>query len=269
MSKNTLRQIPTSPSNKPTETNNFSNRDQQAAQPEPAEEIDDNGTPLIEGELEDSPKIISKEFSEVAVLTEFSWNAQNKRSPLQSTPEFVNKQIINDDGIYTYLDSYDELKKFIVKAKKQSPPEAHPSQNKSLDTLQPRPQLKNKILPGPLKKTDAGTATIGQFAINSNLSDYGEYLSRLYEVIGTQWNKLARHGALTPSEISSQVVIEFVLTREGGVKSLKVVDTTAGQAGTLICKDAVKSRAPFGNWTRDMVRTLGNEQLIRITFIYY
>ncbi len=299
---------PDVPSKEPEETNNFSNKDQVAAQPKPVKEKSEDGSPLIEGELEDSPKIVSKEFSEVEVLTEASWQAQSEISqennesdvidvedpnlippPLQSIPEFIDDQIINDNGIDTYLDPYDKSTDQIVKTKnkdknlttnplsdsflsqmkKMRKPEIQQSKNKNLNTPQPRPQLKNKILSGPLKKTYSGVPGTGQFAINSKLSDYGEYLSRLYEVIGTQWTKLATHVALSSSEVSSQVIIEFILTSSGQVKKLDVIHTTAGQAGTLICKDAVKSRAPFGNWTSDMLNALGDEQLLRVTFIYY
>ena len=79
---------------------------------------------------------------------------------------------------------------------------------------------------------------------------------------------LANQTRRASAQISSRVILKFIIFNRGDIENLEVVHSTAGQAATIICKDAVQSRSPFGVWTDEMVRTLGQEQIIRVTFIY-
>jgi hypothetical protein len=114
----------------------------------------------------------------------------------------------------------------------------------------------------------SGVPGLGMIAIEAKFSEFGDYLQRMYEAIGYQWLLLANQTRRGAAQISSRVVLEFIIYSEGGIENLRVVHSTAGQAATVICKDAIQSRSPFGRWTEEMVRTLGEEQTIRVTFIY-
>jgi hypothetical protein len=45
-----------------------------------------------------------------------------------------------------------------------------------------------------------------------------------------------------------------------------VLETNAGKLGTLLCRDAIESRAPFGVWTQQMVDQLGEETYDHCSF---
>ena len=63
-------------------------------------------------------------------------------------------------------------------------------------------------------------------------------------------------------------MVEFVLTSKGDVSMVTVDFSSASLAATLICKDAIYDRVPFEHWPPEMLETLGQEQTIRITFMY-
>ena len=50
--------------------------------------------------------------------------------------------------------------------------------------------------------------------------------------------------------------------------SLNILRATASQTAILACQDAVLSRAPFGEWTSDMLARLGGETVVRFSFYY-
>lgn len=132
----------------------------------------------------------------------------------------------------------------------------------------PRPRLNSPALPGPVRRTTAGVANLGRIGIDAEFNEFGDYLARMNEVVGTQWLILANQTRRGVAEVASRVIVEFVLNAEGRVEHLEIAFSSASQAGSLICKDAILSREPFGEWTDDMIAAMGQRQPVTFTFIY-
>lgn len=132
----------------------------------------------------------------------------------------------------------------------------------------PRVRLSPRVAPGPLRHHAGGVTRSGAIAIDANFAEYGDYLQRMFDAISLKWNQLNYASIRSYQEMNSRVLVEFNVTRDGTIKDLRVIMTTADRLRTLFCEDAILSRAPYGPWTADMVRVLGEVQPVRITFIY-
>ena len=91
---------------------------------------------------------------------------------------------------------------------------------------------------------------------------------RMLEAISAQWHLLGAQARFTSNAVGTTVVVEYTLNRMGEITRLDVLFTNSSSPGTLIVTDAIKSRSPFGPWTKEMIAVLGQEQDIRITFYY-
>lgn len=133
----------------------------------------------------------------------------------------------------------------------------------------PRPRLSPDVLPGPLMASQHYAAQMGITAVDARFSQYGFYLKQMFDTIQLQWYSLLANVTIGQENRPARVDVEFVLTSDGRVEKAEVLDTNAGQLATLLCKDAIESRSPFGPWTEQMVASMGDETTIRIRFIYY
>jgi hypothetical protein len=298
---------PDVPTNLPDTTLNIAARDQQAAQEEPTE-IVINDTPFLEGEEALSPKILAGMFpSQSQPVIEASQQPMRVQGAEQSSiplieegvvfaspeppprPDFIDQEPDAEEGMASLLEpgegedpaeqpadrvplainlNPDSIEGSIAR-NQNSQTQAADAQSQTQPQLpKPRPRLSADILPGPMMKSTSSVPGLGMIAIEAKFSEFGDYLQRMYEAIGYQWLLLANQTRRASAQIASRVVIEFIIFNEGDIENLRVVHSTAGQAATIICKDAVQSRSPFGVWTDEMVRTLGEEQTIRVTFIY-
>lgn len=109
---------------------------------------------------------------------------------------------------------------------------------------------------------------VGYVTGDSNFSQYQSYFQKVYESIADQWTMLAEHIEREQQDSGSRVVVKFVLTDKGEVNMVMVDFSSASHVATLICKDAIRNRAPFDDWTHEMLEDLGHVQTVRITFIY-
>jgi len=136
--------------------------------------------------------------------------------------------------------------------------------------LQPRPRLNLGMPQEVVRKSPRGVATMaGAVAIDSRLSEFGEYLDRMFEVIRTKWNDLNATASLPVPESHTHVLVSFYLNKSGAIEDLQILDTNSGQTAQWLCLDSIKANAPYVEWTPEMVARLGQRQLITIKFIYW
>lgn len=109
---------------------------------------------------------------------------------------------------------------------------------------------------------------VGYVTGDSSFSQYQIYFQKLYESIADQWTMLAGSIEREQNDSGARIMVEFVLTSKGDVSMVTVDFSSASLAATLICKDAIYDRVPFEHWPPEMLETLGQEQTIRITFMY-
>jgi len=112
-------------------------------------------------------------------------------------------------------------------------------------------------------------AHIGITAVNARWSNYGVYLQRLIESVQIQWERILSESGVYPNP-GSIVEVKFVLTSRGEITKILHVNPSAGtsDAATRACPAAIEARAPYGEWTADMIAMLGNEQEMTFTFLY-
>jgi hypothetical protein len=150
-----------------------------------------------------------------------------------------------------------------------TPVEPTPPSPEGVPSPRPRPQLSMRTTPGPIAQNTGRASRMGVLAVDSRFSEFGAYQQRMIEAIAQQWNQLGQRFPFTSRDHNTRVVVSFMLNKEGRVTRLEVIDTTSSDSATLLVGDAILSRAPFGEWTREMLSVFGEEpQEVRITFHY-
>lgn len=130
---------------------------------------------------------------------------------------------------------------------------------------QPRVRYANT---GPLKKNMSGVSRIAQMAnYSAEFSEFGEYLDRMFETIEIEWHNLLSVQRM--AERRSRVSIAFYLDAEGEITDWEIVDATSSLQAQVVCAAAVNNRAPFGDWTEEMVNTLKDPERVIVNFLFY
>jgi hypothetical protein len=196
---------------------------------------------------------------------------------VRSQSEFMNElleDVPEDEDMTTGLvEDLDTLGARLEKAQKG---ETQAQQNGAMpqkaqegaEVMQPRPRVVRQGAPGPLLKNQRGVSRSGRMAIDANFSEFGDYLARAFDAIGIKWNELNRYGENSLAETSSRVRIQFYITKEGMVEDLEVLFCNASETAKWYCVDAIQGNAPYYEWTKDMVKVLGDRQPVTVTFIY-
>ncbi|MEO0795113.1 MAG: hypothetical protein AAFX93_08130 [Verrucomicrobiota bacterium] len=148
-----------------------------------------------------------------------------------------------------------------------------PEQVQALPSSEPRPQARPTLnfvraTSGPLKNNPRSTSRMGATQVDANFDKFGAYLQRMVEAVDLQWQLLARQSSTIMSEMGSRVIISYNINQKGEITRMEVLFSSASRSGTAMCLNAIESRAPFGVWTEEMVKTLGEEETIKFTFYY-
>ena len=279
------------PQNEPDASRHFAARSQQAAQ-EAESTAPEGEIPEIEGEVEQSQSIVEGDLT----LSPFSEHTgppgqadeedilpqppERARLRPRAQPDFLTRPLSGDkeDGVDVPIVEREAPEEVLERAPQvidlNMPEEEHNAPRDDaaagLEAIEPlpRPRLGPRAIPAPLRRSFTQASRFGRIAIDAQLSEFGEYHQRMIETISTQWRLLADNFNFVFRDTGSRVQIVFVLTREGRVKNITVSETSSSRTATLLCKDAILSRAPFGIWTDDMVAVLGESDTVTITFYY-
>lgn len=283
---------PNLPSNPPDETVNFGARDQQAAEPEP-DPRSDSDFPARDSEQESQtfldrgdarerlePGVYSEAVSEQQPEMESSGTVGELAPQVnRETPEWMQPA---DAGEGTEFPEASEGEKTDPEEPEQRPgtivlddgppqsTEAKPSPAMNNPAARPLPRKKvgADVLLAPLNKAKNRASREGEMGVNSRLTDYGEYTQRALEAIQAEWHRLIREVSLGADSTFSSVKVVFFIDKDGSISKTKIEESTASELGSMICLDAIYARAPYGVWTEDMIRTLGEETRVEITFHY-
>ncbi|MDX2112082.1 MAG: hypothetical protein SFY80_17775 [Verrucomicrobiota bacterium] len=299
---------PEAPQNVPDEQINFGARDQQSAQPEPAITMSPDRTPETRGPVDNSNKIIEGTLADASdsppepgiysAANQAEAKAQGDDSdgeqlvigaPAPSTalpaPKALKAEATNGDGLASYLDP-GEGEKFTDKPDPDQPIQLSVNEttaqmmrgNRGQDAQDrvaqrakplPRPRLVPRMAPGPLRENPMGVSQTGVIAIDANFSEHGEYMQRMIDAISMHWHGLNNDATRSYAEMRSHVCVEFTIRKDGSIRNVSTISTTADRLRTLFCEEAIKSRAPYGEWAKDMISKLGDEETIRFNFYYY
>jgi hypothetical protein len=274
---------PNAPENIPDKTNNISDRNQQVAQEKPTP----NGKsdmPAQEGKKDfQSTQIVDGRLSQpdrTPPVPQQVTAAPKPPSPaaprLAQTPvSGFDKQQGSDAAGYASslakpTDNPTNVPKAVDGAKNAPPNEMGSAFSPQIDPKHPQPRknLEQHVRPAIFAENKIGTQNIGMAAWDARWSNYGVYLQRLIESVQIQWERILNQSAVSPNS-GSTVEVKFTLNSRGEISKIIHVTPSAGtsDAATQACPSAITSRAPYGEWTDDMIAMLGNEQ--EFTFVFY
>ena len=288
---------PDVPTNEPDETANISNRDQQAGQKEESDAGPDD-MPFIDGEELESSKIIDGTYSDAqpfpeALAQQESVEQQQSPSipylppPQPMAPDFIEQDtVLSEEGIASMADAPNkgeadvedplrasDIPLTVTSVEQFLKPNVEPPSPEQTLAAQPqqprpRPRVASSVLPGPIMQSSGRAPVMDNIAVSAKFTDFGDYLARMFDAIGSQFQILAFQSQVARAEVNSMVLVKFKLTREGEIKNLVIAFTTASRVATLVAQDSIQSRAPFGPWTEEMVAILSVEEPFSITFYY-
>lgn len=272
---------PNAPSNDPDETLNIAARAQQSAQEDPAA-FDKNHLPTINGDVEMSQAIVPGnmlEYERYAVAESASGpQGDGEPTPLGARRQEgweVDESQLTGEGIRPGVEEgaaelSEDDSTIIMASPKQirMAEQGQRKQSSDRSSPRPRPKVDARVIPAPLMKSNSRATQVGVVAIDAKMTPFGLYKQRMMEAISQQWYLLASHLKFLQTDINAQVVLEIVFDKHGAVNDLKVIQSSASEAATLVCQDAIMSRSPFGDWDPSMVDLFGDQQTIRIHFYY-
>jgi hypothetical protein len=274
---------PNAPDNIPDETINESSRNQQAANPDPVEELSSDRSPSSKSD-EDIPseKILSGDL-EVQPLTASPSVEQPEREASEPReagdprktnplPGYEEDEVVSEEG--TGMMESEDFQNVIVDAEKVVSEDNESEEERPLlvetnaqpDGQSPKRRLSVKVPSGPIKSQRAGVSQAGKIAYDSKLSEYGEYMERFIEAVSLRWNHISRGSAV--HESNSFVKIEFKLTKDGLIRELEIVDATSSPIARLNCRKAVSDGQPYAEWSEEMMTVFGEEKIVRFRFTY-
>ena len=134
-----------------------------------------------------------------------------------------------------------------------------------------RPKLSQQVLNGPVLQNRASAPRIGKIAIECRLHPYGIYMQEMLKSIESQWSQLIKNSFryLQLDRLPSSTTYRFTLLSSGQIKELEIRGNTDGYSlSQELCRQAIASRAPFGQWDEIMIKELGQSDEIVITFNY-
>lgn len=130
-----------------------------------------------------------------------------------------------------------------------------------------RPQLPR--LPSvPRRDSKLGVSSVGKLAVDAKASKFGEYMERLIETVKLNWDHAVHRSSSV--ERKSVVKIRFILTSEGLVSDIEILEGTTSRAiGIYMCRQAIERSVPFGPWPDGLVEMFGEEEDVTFSFHYY
>jgi len=262
----------------PVETNNVSDRNQVAAQEEAVAPDPDN-TPMVEGDMEESNRIVQGDpFDQTPpapdspptvtppdmlvapALAEDGPAVLDLRGDATAMPEEIEVAVIpNEQTERSPLDGQGDAQA-VMPAQAADNPQTTP---------RPRPRLPQRDNSfGPIKDNRLGAQRIGRTAIDAEYSEFGDYTRRLLEVIERRWRNLVQNSRALQFN-GERITVEFAVGREGEIVSLEVLVEDAGELAKTLAVDAITAPAPYDEWTPEMILQGDDDDLgFRITFFY-
>lgn len=291
---------PEAPENEPDRSDQYSFRDQQAADDKP--QTDDSNLPAVDGEAE-SMKVVQGEAEQVEPIPpgvyspearpgeeqgteggEPGAEAQAMEAPVQPLPppDFIQQKPVTEDGPGSSADPAGEAREVVEQPDPDAPIDVYrpPVENPAdvqteegsggADQARPapraRPRLDPELITGPLLKSKGSASRHGNLAIDATFSEFGEYEQQFYAAIQSGWYQEIEF--FQPIDTSTRVHVRFRIKADGTVDNVEAVQSNASKIATVICETAVSKRSPFRPWTEEMVRVFGDERWINVVFNY-
>jgi hypothetical protein len=272
---------PNIPDNPPDKSEQFSFRNQQAAQPEKNDEFKPTNIPKLNNPNE-GHKVVEKN-KELKLL--------KQPLPSKSDPKKVSKQVVqtpqksnprkskilpesNGDGIYSKekIGKEENVDRNLVASLQANipSPQKYTSKTQPRSHQKARPKLSTDLIHGPLMKSKTSAPRLGQIAIECRLHPYGVYIQEMLQSIEEQWNQLARGSIqfLQQDRLPGKITLRFKLQANGRIENLLRIDEEGYSLAAELCRQAIASRVPFGKWSEKMINDFGQSDEITLSFKY-
>jgi hypothetical protein len=276
---------PDAPENTPDKTANFSNRNQQSAQPVPAKEKDPDNNPSVKGQdaIKNDMAIVTGNMSKpqdgsaaapevVKDNTKQEVNEQKVRAEQVPLSGIEKREGLSEDGIASNISKLttpsNQAQQAVEGAREGKDAEGGlvaVTQN-AKSQPKPRPRL-TAAMPSILTTRTRGTTNAGILGQDARWSEYGEYLHELEEIVVTQWYHILDESHASPPR-GSHVTITFKINSKGETDIIKVEDADSGKQGVWSCQNAIQARQPYRKWSDQMIAVLGDEQTLVFGFYY-
>jgi hypothetical protein len=125
-----------------------------------------------------------------------------------------------------------------------------------------------KGLAGQKMRQAGGVANHGRFALDVKMTPFSAYDAAFIAAVQQRWYDLLDN---TPfSQRSGKVVLEFLLTEDGLITEMKVIENQVGELLGSFCQRAIQDPAPYPKWPSDMRRMIASKfREVTFTFYYY
>ena len=273
---------PNIPENPPDRVNQFSFRNQQAAQPKENDKVKSAKTPKLK-HSNNSQKVLekNKEIKWVKPSNPPITIPKNKSKLFSKIPGNSNppKAKLLPKSEAEGIQSKESQNKVKPKDKnhmaslqiQNHSPLSHPSLNPSRKYQKTRPKLSTDLIHGPIMKSVTSAPRLGKIAIECRLHPYGVYIQKMLQSIEEQWNQLAKGSMqfLQHDRLPGRITLRYKLLANGQISNLSRLDNEGYSLAAELCRQAIASRVPFGEWTEKMVNDFGQSDEITISFKYY
>lgn len=269
---------PDSPQNPPDQVDQFSFRNQQAAQNNLKKKTTSEKIPEVHHSaqsrkiVQSSAKII-KESQLISAKGKV--NIRKEKTLAPSLPAALKSRNQKDykDGVKITNDEFQfkENRNALIVSSTNDRNEIENSRKTDSQKLQrKRPKLSPQLIRGPLMKSTTSAPRLGKIAIECRLHPYGAYIQEMLKSIEEQWNQLVTgsNQYIQHDRLPGKITLRFKLQASGQILNLTRIDTEGYSLAAELCRQAIASRVPFGKWTSKMISDFGQSDEITLSFQY-
>jgi len=291
---------PEAPENVPDRTEQYSFRDQQAADQNPL--TDSLNRPTVDGE-EEALKIVQGQLEESKPLPQGVYSPTAKPGEGEGTeggklgsesqpvvtqvqplpaPDFIQQKPVTQEGPGSAVEITGEAQEVFEQPDPDAPINVYRPPTQAQPEIQvgdgaggasvarpmprARPRLDPELITGPLLKSQGSARLRGNLAIDATFSEFGEYEQQFYAAIQAGWYQEIEF--FQPIDTATRVHVQFRIKADGTVDKVEAVQSTASKIATVICETAIAKRSPFRPWTREMIKVFGTERILNVVFNY-
>jgi len=277
---------PDLPSNTPDQTDYFSTKDQQAAQPIDSKDLtlQTSQLPQLDGTSQNLkvvsaplplPTVPNNEQAQPA--SKIKQPAHTNQNNAGMAPQELNDQIEDKENEGLSYDAkertYPNEKKIINLSQKQYDDSGN-DENSISPTMdnykRARPVLSPTITSGPILSNSQRAPRVGKVGIECKLNPFGVYVQKMLSAIEQQWYQLiiGSRSYIQYDQFPRKVIFRFSLQSSGKIEALEQIDKGPINLGVELCRQAIASRSPFGQWDEEMVNSFGHADEVIINFEY-
>jgi hypothetical protein len=114
-----------------------------------------------------------------------------------------------------------------------------------------------------------GSPAISSAPFDPRWSGFSGYLNKMTTAVQTEWDHIRITNNVYPKS-GTLVTVKFVMNSKGMITRIVNVDTAPGTPDVAgrTCVAAITAHQPYGDWTDEMVATLGTDQEMTLSFYY-